>query len=127
MIEQFNALYNNLSKGLFMFLKFPFIYLFIFLFISACTHKEDNAAQNVNLQKPQSEVACSKLGEELIITGGSPGRSNFAKPCCDGLSSISQPDDAAQGAAPGRMICASCGDGKCDLKYENSFNCSDCK
>ena len=110
-----------------MFLKFSFIYLSIFFIVSACTHKEDNAIQSKTTVKTQSENGCTELGQELVIAGGSPGHWTFTKSCCDGLSSISHPEDALKGAAPGRTICASCGDGKCDPKYENSFNCKDCK
>ena len=110
-----------------MFLKFLFVYLSIIFTLMGCTHKEDHIPQNTTSLKTQSEDSCAKLGEELVISGGSPGRWIFSKSCCSDLSSISHPEDAIKGAAPGRIICAACGDGKCDPKLENSFNCSDCK
>lgn len=110
-----------------MFLKFSFIYLSILFTVTACIHKEDNTVQNTTSVKTQSEDSCGKIGEELVISGGSPGHWTFTKSCCSGLSSIGHPEDAMKGAAPGRTICAACGDGKCDPKLENSFNCGDCK
>lgn len=73
-------------------------------------------------------VDCKKVGEELKFgRDWSPGGDDYVKKCCPGLSSVSHPIDCDDGAAPGKIICAPCGDGKCDGNFENKCNCpKDC-
>lgn len=107
-------------------LKKIFIIVCLSGIFASCTQKEDDSSKKLTKSEVSLEL-CAQLGEQLFVTGGSPGKSTFSKSCCQGLVSITHQEDAANGAAPGRIICASCGDGKCDSKYENTFNCSDCK
>lgn len=111
-----------------MFLKCLLIWLFSFLILLSCTSRDDDSKKLFQQSKETANnSSCVQIGEQLVISGGSPGRWTFSKQCCEGLSSISQPEDATNGAAPGRIICAACGDGHCDPKFENKLNCSDCK
>lgn len=73
---------------------------------------------------------CVELGGEL--TRGprlAPGAEVYVANCCANLLPVIDPKDEAAGVAPGRMLCAACGDGVCDnLKFESKTNCpKDCK
>ncbi len=105
-------------------------FLVIIFILASCTKPTDSAeTADAKVDAIGIKTGCAKLGEAVIrVAGSSPHLGLTTQQCCDDLKTVSHPLDALNGAAPGRIICAACGDAQCDVKYENNSNCpQDCK
>lgn len=109
---------------------FTLLCLALSLIASACIKTEVLALNKGDKgQVVKDPAKCVGLGGTLTpVKGSAPGAGQFTQKCCEPLTAVSDPTDAANGAAPGKVICALCGNGVCDGKFENKFNCpQDCK
>ncbi len=72
---------------------------------------------------------CAKLGQSLTPRdGGPPGSQGFENSCCSGLKHAENKHACGKAYGGYGGLCLSCGDKKCDNRYENKCNCpDDCK
>ena len=102
------------------------------------THKEPS---NKDLDTYPEDKNCARLGEKPVSnfdkTTGKTDPNIQVIPCCEGLKEIDVIQDTIVDSGGRRIcvqivggrnsICAPCGNGKCDSKYEDGCSCpEDC-